>query len=239
MEFESTICYAEKLDKYRACKYISHMELYFVQWLTLIAVFSIAVISPGPDFVMAVRNSIVYSKRAGIFTAVGFGLGVLIHVTYTIFGISTIIAKSILVFNIIKWAGAAYLIYIGVQALRSKGMGQQVVENATTEKLSHASMSDIRALRSGFLTNVLNPKATLFFLAIFSQIISPATPFMWQAMYGVTCAIMVMLWFSLVSLVLNQGVIRTLFLRATKWIDRICGALLIALGLKVALTSAR
>ena len=215
------------------------MELYFVQWLTLIAVFSIAVISPGPDFVIAVRNSVIYSKRAGVFTALGFGLGVLVHVTYTIFGISAIIAKSILLFNIIKWAGAAYLIYIGFHALRSKGMGQKIVENATAEISPHAPLSDIKALRSGFLTNLLNPKATLFFLAIFSQIINPATPFIWQAIYGLTCAVMVALWFSLVSLVLNQGAVRTLFLRATKWIDRVCGALLIALGVKVALTSAK
>ena len=215
------------------------MELYFVQWLALIAVFSVALISPGPDFVMAVRNSIIYSKRAGIFTAVGFGLGVLVHVTYTIFGISAVIAKSIFLFNIIKWAGAAYLVYIGFQALRSHGMGQRVVDNATAETEPSASLSDFGAICSGFLTNLLNPKAALFFLAIFSQIINPSTPFAWQAMYGLTCALMVVLWFSLVSLVLNQRVVRDVFLRATKWIDRVCGALLITLGLKVALTSAR
>lgn len=196
-------------------------------------------ISPGPDFVMAVRNSIVYSRRAGIFTALGFGLGVLVHVTYTIFGISAVIAKSILLFNVIKWAGAAYLVYIGFQALRSKGMAQRVVESAAAETPSQASLPDMKALWSGFLTNVLNPKATLFFLAIFSQIINPATPLIWQVIYGLSCAVTVALWFSLVSLILNQGAVRALFLRATKWIDRVCGALLIALGVKVALTSAR
>lgn len=165
-------------------------------------------------------------------------LGVFVHVTYTIFGISAIIAKSILLFNIIKWAGAAYLIYIGFHALRSKGMGQHVVESATAKSASNICLSDINALKSGFLTNVLNPKATLFFLAIFSQIISPATPVTWQAIYGLTCAVMVTLWFSLVCLVLNHGVVRAFFLRATKWIDRVCGALLIALGVKVSLTSA-
>ncbi len=188
---------------------------------------------------MAVRNSIVYSRRAGIFTAIGFGLGVLVHVTYTIFGISAIIAKSILLFNIIKWAGAVYLVYIGIQALRSKGMGQAAVENATSEAPPSASLPDFKALWSGFLTNALNPKATLFFLAIFSQIISPSTPFIWQAIYGLTCAVMAILWFSLVSLVLSQGTVKAFFLRATKWIDRVCGALLITLGIKVALTSAK
>ncbi|MCB1559227.1 MAG: LysE family translocator [Alphaproteobacteria bacterium] len=206
------------------------------QWLTLIVVFSVAVISPGPDFVMAVRNSIIFSRRAGIWTAIGFALGVLVHVTYTIFGISAIIAQSVLLFNLIKWAGALYLIYFGIKALQSKGMGKKAVEDATSGHLRNNNMSDFQALRSGFLTNCLNPKATLFFLAIFSQIISPETPVLWQIIYGLTCAIMVFIWFALVALILNQGPIRNAFLKATKWIDKTCGALLIALGVKVAIS---
>jgi len=213
------------------------MDLYLTQWLTLIAVFFLAVLSPGPDFVMAVRNSVIYSRRAGLWTALGFGLGVLVHVTYTIFGISAIIAQSILVFNIIKWAGALYLIYFGFMALRSKGMGQKVIDEATAKSGSAKGMSDIRALRAGFLTNVLNPKATLFFLAIFSQIISPQTPFIWQAVYGLTCSFMVTIWFSAVTMVLTHKHVQAVFLKATKWIDRVCGVMLIALGVKVALST--
>lgn len=217
------------------------MDIYIAQWLTLIAVFSVAVISPGPDFIMAVRNSIVFSRSVGILTATGFALGVMVHVTYTIFGISAIIAQSILLFNIIKYAGAAYLIYFGIQAIRSKGMGQKAIDQATANKEKDATqaMSDWQAIRSGFLTNVLNPKATLFFLAIFSQIIRPDTPFIWQSVYGLTCAAMVFIWFSMVVLVLTHGPVRTAFLKATKWIDRVCGTLLIALGVKVALTAAK
>ncbi len=213
------------------------MDLYLTQWLTLIAVFFLAVLSPGPDFVMAVRNSVIYSRRAGLWTALGFGLGVLVHVTYTIFGISAIIAQSILVFNIIKWAGALYLIYFGFMALRSKGMGQKVIDEATATGGSSKAMSDIKALRAGFLTNALNPKATLFFLAIFSQIISPQTPFIWQAVYGLTCSLMVTIWFSAVTMVLTHKHVQAVFLKATKWIDRVCGAMLIALGVKVALST--
>lgn len=216
---------------------MTELHVYLLQWLTLVTVFALAVISPGPDFVVAVRNAIVYSRRVGIFTAIGFGLGVLVHVTYTVLGIATLIAQSIFIFNIIKLAGAAYLIYIGVQALRSQGTGKAAIDQALLQNQNTQTMSDKAALRLGFLTNVLNPKATLFFLAIFSQIIRPETPVSWQIIYGLTCAVMVTTWFSLVAYVLSQEKIRNRFLNATKWIDRVCGALMIGLGIKVALAS--
>lgn len=215
------------------------VSIYLTQWMVLVAVFSLAVISPGPDFVLAVRNSVLHSRRIGMITALGFGLGVLVHATYTVLGIATIIAQSILIFNAIKFAGAAYLIYIGLQALRSRGAGAAVMDPAMTmaTPTPQGHMSAMTALRLGFLTNVLNPKATLFFLAIFSQIIRPDTPKIWLALYGLTCATMVTAWFCCVAYVLSHPKIRGYFMKSVKWIDRTCGALMIALGLKVAFSS--
>ena len=212
------------------------ITLYLLQWAALAGIFFLALMSPGPDFVVAVRNSIVHSRRIGIFTALGFALGVLIHIAYAVIGIAAIISQSILLFNIIKYAGAAYLIYLGFQALRSKGMGKKAVDNALSQKAKR-KMTDLKALRSGFITNVLNPKASLFFLAIFTQVVEPTTPILWQITYGVSFAIMTFFWFALVATVLTQGPVRNLFLKATKWIDRVCGSVLIALGIKVATTA--
>ena len=212
------------------------ITLYLLQWAALAGIFFLALMSPGPDFVVAVRNSIVHSRRIGIFTALGFALGVLIHIAYAVIGIAAIISQSILLFNIIKYAGAAYIIYLGFQALRSKGMGKKAVDNALSQKAKR-KMTDLKALRSGFITNVLNPKASLFFLAIFTQVVEPTTPILWQITYGVSFAIMTFFWFALVATVLTQGPVRNLFLKATKWIDRVCGSVLIALGIKVATTA--
>ncbi len=212
------------------------ISIYFIQWLTLAAVNVLAVMSPGPDFVMAVRNSVVYSRRVGVFTALGFSIGVLVHVTYTVLGIAAIIAQSVMAFNIIKYAGAAYLIWIGYHALRSKGMKTEIIDGVLI-KTGVKQMGDFAAFRSGFLTNLLNPKAALFFLAIVSQIIRPETPLFWQAVYGLTCSVITMAWFSAIAFVLTQGRVRNTFLKATKWIDRACGSLMIALGIKVALTT--
>lgn len=215
---------------------MNDIHIYLIQWLTLIAVFGLAVVAPGPDFVMAVRNSVVYSRRAGMLTALGFGVGILFHATYTLLGLAAVMAQSILLFSLLKYAGAAYLAYLGIQALRSRGAGQAAVDAAIGQGGEAKSMGGLAAFRSGLLTNALNPKATLFFLAIFSQIIRPDTPLAWKAAYGLTCSVMVSGWFCLVSFVLTQERVRATFLRATKWIDRSCGLLMIALGAKVALS---
>lgn len=209
-----------------------------VQWFALVAVFTLAVISPGPDFVMVVRNAVVHSRRAGIMTAIGLGASILMHVSYTVLGMATVVAQSVMLFNMIKYAGAGYLIYIGIKSLRSKGAAAAAIDNAIGNKSGTLKqMSDLASLRCGFLTNALNPKATLFFLAIFSQIIRPDTPLLWQAAYALTCVAIIIAWFSLVSFVLTYRKVRHHFLKTTRWIDRICGSLMIALGIKVAFTS--
>ena len=207
------------------------MDVFWINWILLVGIFAMALASPGPDFVIAVRNSVLHSRTAGLFTAIGFALGVCIHVTYTLVGIATIISQSVVLFSILKYAGAAYLFYIGIKALRSEGY-----DKTTTETGHKVAMSPLKALWSGFLTNALNPKATLFFLSVFSQFIGPETLLITQLVYAGTCVVMTALWFSFVAIVLTNTKIKAAFLKFTKWIDRVCGGLLIALGIKLALS---
>lgn len=211
------------------------MHGHWAELFTLITVFGLAVLSPGPDFVVAVRNSLQHGRTSGFITAIGFGLGVLVHVSYTLLGIAALISKSILFFNILKYAGAAYLIYMGVMALRSKGVNEDPLEDVSKKKTPFTAW---QSLRSGFLTNALNPKAALFFLALFTQIVKPDTPHMIKAIFGLSCALMVVIWFSIVAFILTTPSIRARFLKAAKWIDRVCGTVFIGLGLKLALTKA-
>jgi len=208
------------------------MEI-LLNWFLLMSIFVLALASPGPDFVIAVKNSILHSKMIGIMTALGFALGVVIHVTYTLFGIATIISQSVILFSIIKYAGAAYLLYIGIQSLRSSGFNKKINLNAQKKE-----MTTLQALWQGFLTNLLNPKATIFFLSIFSQFITAETTLPTQIFYATTCVVMTFLWFSFVALVLSNPKIKEKFIKFTKWIDRLCGGLLIALAVKLALTKA-
>jgi len=200
-----------------------------VDWLTVLAVGCLAVISPGPNLVITLRNSIGYGRQAGVYTAVGLAAGNLVHATYCLVGIGVIISRSILLFNTIKWIGAAYLIYIGIKSLRAQKHDGSI---AAIEHLR--AMQPFAAVRIGFLTNLLNPKVTLFFLALFTQIIRPATPLPAQAVYGVTMVGLEFGWFALVALLMSHRVIKERFLRVSHIVERATGVVLIALGLRVA-----
>ena len=209
---------------------------YLSEWVLLVVVFGFAVIAPGPDFVMAVRNSIVFSRKAGLYTAAGFALGVCVHVVYSIIGLSVVIAQSAFLFSVIKYIGAGYLLYVGVKSLRSKGQSLLSDDVNMPKPQAAKDMTPFQALRCGFITNVFNPKAIMFFLALFTQILSPDLPLSVQMVFGMTCAVMVWAWFSFVALVLTHQRVRSVFLGVSKWIDRVCGGLMIGLGVKLALT---
>lgn len=200
-------------------------------WLIVLVIGCLAVISPGPNLAIILRNSLVYSRRAGVYTALGLSAGNLIHATYCLVGVGVIITQSILLFNTVKYFGAAYLIYIGIQSLRT----QKYTATGTTQPAAR-SMSRAVAIRTGFLTNLLNPKVTLFFLALFTQIIRPATPLPAQALYGLTMVGLEFAWFALVAVVISQPVIKDRFLAISHWIERTTGVVLIALGIRVALS---
>ncbi|MBT8448239.1 MAG: LysE family transporter, partial [Gammaproteobacteria bacterium] len=114
----------------------------------------------------------------------------------------------------------------------SKGAEDQKLKPA-----NHKSISSKKAFITGFLTNLLNPKATMFFLAVFSQFINVDTAIATQVFYASTCVLMTFLWFSFVAVILSHQKIKLTFLKFTKWIDRICGVLLIGLSVKLLFTT--
>jgi len=192
----------------------------------------LAAMCPGPDFVMAVKNSLCYSRRTGIYISVGIGLGIGIHITYCAIGIGYIISKSIIAFNIIKFLGAAYLIYMGIGSIISKRSKIDVIEEKKSNNLTR-----MQAIKTGFFTNVLNPKATLFFLGLFTFVIKPATPVYVIIILAVLMIATAMGWFTLVAIFFTQSQIRNTFLKFEIIFNRIFGSLLIALGIKIALAS--
>lgn len=198
---------------------------------TIILVHLLGAMSPGPDFAMSVRNSLTYSRRTGIFTAVGFALGVAVHVAYCIAGIAVIIARSIMIFNVIKYIGAAYLLFIGIQSLFSRSSHTDV---GAPE--GGGDIPALKAVRMGFFTNILNPKATLFFLGLFTVVISPGTPRLLLAAAGVIMVVNTALWFSFVAFFLTQKRVRTVVERFQGYFNRAFGGLLIFLSVKIALS---
>jgi len=198
---------------------------------TVTLIHLLAVISPGPDFIVAVKNSLSYSRKSGIWTAVGFGLGISVHLLYCVAGLALIISQSILLFTIIKFLGAGYLIYIGWKSFFSKTTSIEHIEAQI-----HTDISPFAAIKSGFLTNVLNPKATLFFLSLFTLVIGPNIPTAIVATMSFIMVVNTILWFSLVAVFMTQKRMRSVFSSFQGVFNKVFGGLLVAIGLKIAFT---
>lgn len=210
--------------------------MFLAQLLTVAIVHLLAVMSPGPDFAMVTRNSLIYSRKVAIYTSLGIALGISVHVAYSLFGIGFIISKSILLFSIIKYIGAAYLIYIGYKSLRAKPT-VEVAQDQTQVPMAAKTITAKSAIWSGFLTNALNPKATLFFLALFTQVIDPLTPKSIQLVYGFEMMFITFIWFSIISVIFSNSLIKSKIGRVQHHVERVTGVVLIALGIKVALSA--
>ncbi|HWS01656.1 MAG TPA: LysE family transporter [Prolixibacteraceae bacterium] len=191
----------------------------------------LAAMSPGPDFVMTVRNSLCYSRRSGIFTSLGISAALGIHLFYCAAGVGFLISKSVILFSIIKFLGAGYLIYMGIGSVMTKASKIDVNAERSTADLSRG-----QAFRMGFLTNVLNPKATLFFLSLFTFVIGSSTPVYVILTISAIIILTAFSWFSIVSIFLAQPNIQRIFLKYEKGINLVLGGFLILLGIKIALT---
>jgi len=203
-----------------------------MEFMTVALVHLLAVASPGPDFAVVVRESVAQGRRAGSWTALGVGCGIFVHVAYSLLGIGLIVSQSIVLFNLFKWLAAAYLVDLGWRALRARPMNLEAIDGTNAP----VARSAWRAFVIGFVTNGLNPKATLFFLSLFTVVISPDTPLLVQAGYGLYLAGATALWFLLVAWLFSRGRVRAGFARMGHWFDRLTGAVLIGLGARLALS---
>lgn len=194
------------------------------EWIAVITITILACISPGPDFAMVSRNGLLLSRRAGLLTAVGIGMGVLVHVCYTLLGLGLVLQQTPWLFNALKLAGAAYLVYLGIKMIRSGPVVEQL--NAPPP-----AISDLAALRTGFLTNALNPKTSIFIVSLFMGVVRPDTTVTVQIAYGLFIATAHVIWFSLVALCFSTGKMREKLMASRQWIDRGFGGLLVSFGI--------
>lgn len=197
------------------------------EFAVVAAITILAVISPGPDFVMVSRNSLALSRQAGMLTATGIGIGVLVHVTYTIVGVGFLLQSSPSLFFCFKMAGAAYLVWMGGTMLFSKS--HEIIQ-AQADYVS----TNIAALRMGIFTNALNPKTSVFILSLFMQVVSPDAELSKLIFYGVFIAITHVVWFLLVAYFLSADRVRDKVFSIRIWIDRCFGSLLVCFGVALA-----
>ncbi|MBD3584437.1 LysE family translocator [Salinimonas sp. HHU 13199] len=202
------------------------------EFLTIALIHFVAVASPGPDFAIVVRNSVSFGRRAAMYTSIGIGLAIFIHVTYSIVGLSVLIKTTPWLYTAISYLAAAYLVYLAVGALKS-GPPKDGAHEVQNGAIPQATLSDKKALWVGFLTNGLNPKATLFFLSLFTAFIDVNTPLNVKLGYGIYLAVATGAWFCFLSYLLSTSKVAQLIGSKGYWLDRTMGVLLIGLALKL------
>ena len=204
----------------------------FWQGFAVITVVNLlAAASPGPDFAYVTRQSLVHGRQAGLLASAGIALGLSIHIVYSAAGLAAVIAHSAHWMTAIKLLGGGYLLFLGLQGLRSR---RKLVEDAPTREVS---ASPLRQVAGGFLCNALNPKAPIYFLALFTVVLSPDLPWPTLVGYGLWIMLLQWLWFSLVSLLFAHRAVRDRLLAVRHWIDRAFGATMLLLGARVLATA--
>ena len=207
------------------------------QLLMFIAAGWLLNLTPGPDVLYIVSSALKSGVRAGIVAALGIVSGCFVHVLAAALGVSALLATSATAFTALKWIGAAYLVWMGIKLLFAKGGGGSIVPADAARVRQPADLR--RIYLRGFLTNVLNPKVALFFLAFVPQFIAPGTP------DKVTAFLLLGLLFNLNSLPINAGYAWLAgwaagrvgaVQRTMHWMDRAAGAMFVGFGLKLAMS---
>ena len=194
-------------------------------------------LTPGPDVLYIVSNALRRGAKAGVVAALGINAGCFVHIFAAAIGVSALLAASATAFTVLKWAGAAYLLWVGVKLLFAKAAprrwGSPAVSPPPYEERNLSAV-----FRGGFLTNALNPKVAIFFLAFVPQFIAPHTEHKGLAFLALGAL------FNINSVVVNAGwalaaawmARRESVQRGMQWLDRVAGLMFIAFGLRLALS---
>ena len=202
------------------------------QVLAFTLVAAVMTMTPGADTLLVVRNVLRGGRRDGFVTMFGICSGLYAHALLSALGVSVILMHSATAFTVLKIAGACYLVWLGIQSLRSAG------RTAAAPQIADAGAARVTALRSfreGFLTNLLNPKVIVFYLALLPQFIGPADPVLQKSLLlAVIHFVEGILWFTVVSILVDRS--RHFFMkpRQRRLIDAACGTILVALGFRLA-----
>ena len=201
---------------------------------TLILVITISclgMISPGPDFFLVLKNSLSYNRKMALMTCLGVISAIAIHMSYCVAGIAVLIITTPWLYNALRYAGAAYLLWIGIKALLAKNSGATYV----TKQSQQLNITAKAAFMQGLLCNLLNPKATLFFLAIFTQLLNAHSTIMDKLLVAFIIWFEALLWWPLVVFIFQTQVVQRRYFKLQAIIDKLLGMILIVNGVKVAL----
>ena len=212
------------------------------QLLLFIAAGLLLNLTPGPDVLYVVSHALRSGARAGMVAALGITAGCFVHIFAAAVGVSALMAASATAFALLKWAGAAYLVYVGLRILRPGPAAAMDLGAAPADAAQRQDVSAYRAIfLRGFWTNALNPKVALFFLAFVPQFITPQMDnkplafLLLGLLFNFNGLWVNVAWAAAAAfLARRSGLVQ----RSLRWLDRAAGALFVGFGIRLALTAA-
>ncbi len=201
--------------------------------LTFIAFAAVLTLTPGADTLLVMRNVLGGDVRSGIITTAGICCGLFFHATLSALGVSLILMASATLYGLLKIAGAAYLGWLGLMSLRC------ALKTGSDAKVSAGQLRP-RSLRRSFvegvMSNVLNPKTAIFYLAFLPQFIHPSDPVLFKSLFLAAIHFtLAFLWLCLLSLLLDRFRVALLSSALHRWLEGVCGLLLLGLGVRLLL----
>ncbi|GGB40329.1 amino acid transporter LysE [Oceanisphaera marina] len=200
----------------------------FSSWLALVTICVVGAISPGPSLAVVMRNTMRGGQYHGVLTALGHGVGVGLYALLTALGLALIIANNPLLFDVIRYGGAAFLAWLGVKALLAK-------PDLQPASVEHQGVAGRQGAFEGFMVAFLNPQLAIFFVALFSQFVHANTDWQQSGIMMLTAGGIDAIWYVLVALLLSRGPVLAWLKAKSAWLDRLSGVVLLALALKVVL----
>ena len=197
-------------------------------WLSMSLICFLGAISPGPSLTVVVQNTLSGGRLQGVITGISHSFGIVIWAGLTAGGIGLLITQQPDLFKGMRYAGAAFLVYLGIRSLR----GAAGTANALQSSNNVPSAS---AARDGFLIAILNPKIALFFLALFSQFVRPEAGMGEKVIMALTAGGIDALWYIIVALLLSHSAILDRLRARARFLDRLFGLILIGLAIRVAI----
>ena len=201
-----------------------------MEFLTIAILHFFAVSSPGPDFIIVTRQSIRSGRTAAIFTSLGIASGILVHSFAAITGLTYIISSNPLVFLYLKIMASIYLGYLGFISIFNSSSRTQYTSNQSTSDLNF-----LYSYRIGFITNVLNPKAILFFITVFSIVVDSSTSVLSLGIYGAYMSIATFIWFTFISYIFTNTTLINKYRNSLPIFEKILGCILLLIASQILL----
>jgi len=195
---------------------------------TILGIHVLAWLAPGPLFVLIVRNSLMYSRKTGVWTAVGIAVGNLLHISYSVVAVTLLVATSDAALQVLKLAGAGYLAYLGVKTVVTKA--NSIRSEATGER---RDILPFAAFKTGFLANFLNPNASLFFASIFATLISSGAPVWVVGILWIAMPLNSFISASVLSTFFTYPAVKTVYARYERIANTVLGGALVLLALMI------